>query len=301
MKRALAPDENRPWNDEHRNGPSLFCTASRHRRGEFTTSSEGSLSDPRKGKVYLVGAGPGDPELLTMKACRILGEAHVVLHDDLVNLEILRLAAPSARIQNVGKRCGRPHISQEEIHSLMADFATQGLTVVRLKGGDPMLYGRAGEEMDALRRAGIEFEVVPGVTAAFGAAASARIPLTDRRLASKVVLLSNHLCTGESAPLDRTFISDGTTVVVYMPGADYGDLSAKFYAAGFDLQTCCLIVSSATTEHQQIHATTLEKLAATPDLPAPALLIVGGVAGQYSSGDDSPWTSRGPREINASK
>jgi uroporphyrin-III C-methyltransferase len=234
------------------------------------------------GKVYLVGAGPGDPELLTMKACRILGEAQVVLHDDLVNPEILRLAPPAARIRNVGKRCGRPHISQEEIHSQMVTFATQGLMVVRLKGGDPLLYGRAGEEMEALRRAGIEFEVVPGITAAFGAAASARIPLTDRRLASQVVFLSNHLCTGESAPLERNSISADATVVVYMPGTDYGDLAVKFRGAGFDPHTCCLVVSCATTDQQQIHSSTLEKLAATPGLPAPALLIVGGVAQYYS-------------------
>jgi uroporphyrin-III C-methyltransferase len=239
------------------------------------------------GKVYLVGAGPGDPELLTMKACRILRECDVVLYDDLVNTEILRLAPPSARAENVGKRCGRPRITQDEIHSRMVKFATQGLAVVRLKGGDPLLYGRAGEEMEALRNAGIEFEIVPGITAAFGAAAAARIPLTDRRLASKVVFLSNRLCTGESAPLERNSISADTTVVVYMPGTDYGDLAAKFCAAGFDSHTSCLVVSCATTEQQQIHSTTLEKLAATPGLAAPALLIVGGVAGHYSTGENS--------------
>jgi uroporphyrin-III C-methyltransferase len=267
----------------------------------LAASPEGSLNTlmPRKGKVYLVGAGPGDPELLTRKACRILGEAQVVLHDDLVNPEILRMAQPAARIRNVGKRCGRPHISQEEIHSQMVTFAAQGLMVVRLQGGDPLLYGRAGEEMEALRRAGIEFEVVPGVTAAFGAAASARIPLTDRRLASKVVFMSNHLCTGEGAPLEKNSLSGDTTIVVYMPGTDYADLALKFRAAGLDPHTCCLIVSSATTDLQQIHSTTLEKLAATPGLPAPALLIVGGVAGHYSTGENSaaaPRTSLGTND-----
>ena len=239
-----------------------------------------------KAKVYLVGAGPGDPELLTMKACRILGEAQVVLHDDLVNPEILRLAPPSAQIQNVGKRCGRPLVTQEEINSRMVTYANQGLTVVRLKRGDPLLYGRAGEEMEALRRAGIEFEVVPGVTAAFGAAALARIPLTDRRLASKVMFLSNRLSTGESPPLERNSISQDTTVVIYMPGKEYGELAVKLCAAGFDAHTCCLVVSSATAERQQIHSSTLEKIASTPGLPAPALLIVGGVAAHYSSGEN---------------
>jgi uroporphyrin-III C-methyltransferase len=234
-------------------------------------------------KVYLVGAGPGDPELLTIKACRVLSEAQVVLHDDLVNPEILRFARASAHIQNVGKRCGHPRITQEEINSLMVAYANQGLTVVRLKGGDPLLYSRAGEEMEGLREAGIELEVVPGITAAFGAAASAQIPLTDRRQASKVVFLSNHLCTGESVSLKRNSFSDDTTVVVYMPGSDHGDLALKFCAAGFDPHTCCLIVSSATTERQQILSTTLEKLATTPGLPAPALLIVGNVAQHYSN------------------
>jgi uroporphyrin-III C-methyltransferase len=253
----------------------------------------------RKGKVYLVGAGPGDPELLTMKACRILGQAQVVLHDDLVNPEILHLAPPSAHIQNVGKRCGRPHISQEEIQSQMVAFATQGLTVVRLKGGDPLLYGRAGEEMETLRDSGIDFEIVPGITAAFGAAASARIPLTDRRLASKVVFLSNHLCTGETAMLEKNSISSDTTVVVYMPGKDYGELAAKFCAAGFAALTHCLVVSSATTERQQIHSSTLEKLAASPNLPAPALLIVGGVAQHYSCEGNPAGVSRNSLEADA--
>ena len=148
------------------------------------------------------------------------------------------------------------------------------------------MYGRAGEEMEALRRAGIEFDVVPGVAAAFGAAAAARIPLTDRRLASRVLFLSNRLCTGESAPLERNSISPDTTVVIYMPGKEYGELAAKLRAAGFEAQTCCLVVSSATTERQQIFFSALEKLASTPDLPAPALLIVGGVAAHYSSGEN---------------
>ena len=248
-----------------------------------SASPGGSLKNPMKGKVYLVGAGPGDPELLTMKACRILSEAQVVLHDDLVNPEILRLVPLAARIQNVGKRCGRPRIRQEEIHSRLVTFANQGLAVGRLKGGDPLLYGRAGEEMEALRHAGIQFEIIPGITAASGAAASARIPLTDRRLASKVIFLSNHLCTGEYAPLEKIPVSGDTTVVVYMPGANYGDLAMKFCAAGFDPRTCCLVVSSATTEQQRIHSSTLETLGATPYLPAPAVLIVGGVAQYYSN------------------
>src|SRR5271156_4729294 len=120
-------------------------------------------------KVYLVGAGPGNPELLTVKALRLLQCADVVLHDDLVSPEILQLIRPGALVQNVGKRCGRKRITQEEIHRRIIGAARGGETVVRLQGGDPLLFGRAGEEMEALRSAGIEFEVVPGVTAAFAA------------------------------------------------------------------------------------------------------------------------------------
>src|ERR1700727_3486023 len=130
-----------------------------------------------KGKVYLVGAGPGDPELLTLKARRLLRTAQAVLHDDLVAPEILRLIPASAQVHSVGKRCGKKKIMQQEIHFLMIALADSGLRVVRLKSGDPLIFGRAGEEIQALRRARIEYEIVPGVTSALGAAAAAGIPL----------------------------------------------------------------------------------------------------------------------------
>ena len=130
---------------------------------------------PKPGKVFLVGAGPGDPELLTLKALRLLGTADVVLHDDLVPSDVLELVPPNARVQNVGKRHAEPHIAQEEINALLVRHAKAGLTVVRLKGGDVSIFGRANEEMDALRDAGVEFEVVPGVTAVSGAAAAAAV------------------------------------------------------------------------------------------------------------------------------
>src|SRR5262249_34084137 len=123
-----------------------------------------------KGRVYLVGAGPGDPELLTLKALRVLNRADVVLHDDLVTAAILALVPPTARIQNVGKRCGGRGTSQGQINSLLIQYALLGLQVVRLKSGDPFIFGRGGEELQALREAGIEAEIVPGITAALGAA-----------------------------------------------------------------------------------------------------------------------------------
>src|SRR5271154_2162934 len=134
-----------------------------------------------KGKVYLVGAGPGDPELLTVKALRLLRTADAVLHDDLVTPEILKLMPSTAQVHNVGKRCGKKKILQGEINFLMVELAASGLRVVRLKGGDPLIFGRAGEEIEALRAANIPYEIVPGVTSAMGAAAAAGIPLTHPR------------------------------------------------------------------------------------------------------------------------
>jgi uroporphyrin-III C-methyltransferase len=234
-----------------------------------------------KGKVYLVGAGPGDPELLTLRAWRVLSEADVVLHDDLVSEEILAAASPAARIENVGKRCGRKGIRQEEIHDRMAVYARRGLCVARLKGGDPLIFGRAGEEMEALRRARIEFEVVPGVTAACGAAAAANIPLTDRRMASKIVFLSNHACKEKTAPDWKDVVSHDATVVVYMPGADYNVLRARLNKAGVAAHTPCVAVSCATGKRQQSIATTVQRLGEAPQLPRPVLLIIGAVAADY--------------------
>lgn len=239
-----------------------------------------------RGKVYLVGAGPGDPELLTVRAHRILSEADVVLHDDLVGPRILALARSSAQVQNVGKRCGRRGTSQEEIHSRMAAYAAEGLMVVRLKGGDPLVFGRAGEEMEALRRAAIEFEVVPGITAALGAAALARISLTDRRLASKLVFLSNHRCTERTSAEWKDVISSDATVVIYMPGTDYDGLAGRICAAGMDSETPCLLVSCAGSAQQEIYRTTLENLRKAPHFAAPVLLIIGAVAGTESREED---------------
>src|SRR5450755_1392058 len=147
------------------------------------------------GKIYLVGAGPGDPELLTLKALRVLRSAEAVLHDDLVAPEILKLIPATAQIHNVGKRCGKKRILQGEINALMVALAASGLHVVRLKGGDPLIFGRAGEEIESLRANNIPFEIVPGVTSAMGAAAVAQIPLTHRRASSALVLITAHLAS----------------------------------------------------------------------------------------------------------
>lgn len=230
-----------------------------------------------KGKVYLVGAGPGDPELLTVKALRLLQAAEAVLYDELVSPEILQLISPTAQIHNVGKRSGQKKIKQKEINFLMAALADSGLQVVRLKSGDPLIFGRAGEEMESLRSAGIPYEIVPGVTSALGAAAAAQIPLTRRRTSSALVLLTAQQASGSEAADWSKLAGSGATLVIYMPGHNYAELSAKLKASGLDGQTACAVISRATTASQSIHRTTIMELRHAPQLASPTLLVVGEV------------------------
>jgi len=239
------------------------------------------------GKVYLVGAGPGDPELLTLKAARILRDANVVLHDDLVSDAILLRVAASAYLINVGKRCGTKSITQSEIHQKMIALSRQGLSVVRLKAGDPLIFGRAGEEMAALRQAEIEFEVVPGVTSALGAAASAEISLTDRRASSSIVFISGHQAAGKDAPDWRVLAALRATLVIYMPGREHRRIAESLQWSGLSGETACAIVSRATTPGEKIYITNLYHLAEAPAFPAPTLLIVGDVVGMAH--DSAAW------------
>ena len=231
----------------------------------------------RKGKVYLMGAGPGNPDLLTVQAVEILKTAEVVLHDHLVSQEVLDLIPAWTQVRNVGKRCGQAGIAQDQIHSLLIAAAHEGKRVLRLKGGDPLLFGRVGEEMEALARAGVDFEVIPGVTSAMAAAAAAKIPLTDRRYASKLVFLSHHTAGNVSPEWDDLALKDAT-YAVYMPGKNYGAIAAKLMEGGLDRSTPCVIVANASLVEQQIHRTTLEELALEERLPAPSVLIIGEVA-----------------------
>jgi uroporphyrin-III C-methyltransferase len=229
------------------------------------------------GKVYLVGAGPGDPELLTLKAARILACANIVLHDSLVSREVLARVSAAANIIDVGKRCGRKLLTQDEINSLLVSYAASNEVVVRLKGGDPLIFGRAGEELEALREAGVEFEIVPGITAAIGAAAAAGISLTDRRVASQI-LFSTFSRRPEANAMDWGAVTPATTLVLYMPGSDYAEVSQRLRDAGLPSELPCVVVSNATSSQQQIRWTTVARLAHEEKLAAPALLIVGRVA-----------------------
>jgi uroporphyrin-III C-methyltransferase/precorrin-2 dehydrogenase/sirohydrochlorin ferrochelatase len=233
---------------------------------------------PRPGKtapgtVSLVGAGPGDPELLTLKALRSIQAADVILHDDLVPPAILALASPNAEIVNVGKRCGSKSITQDEINALMISHACNDRAVVRLKSGDPLVFGRASEEIDALNAAGIPFEIVPGITAAFAAAAAVGRSLTDRRCASSVTFSTGHHAQSHNnAPLPQ--IQDATRVV-YMPGRDLSLLAEQWLQEGLPADFPCAVISHAAQPAQQVHYTTLAGLAQLPLVAAPSLLIAG--------------------------
>jgi uroporphyrin-III C-methyltransferase/precorrin-2 dehydrogenase/sirohydrochlorin ferrochelatase len=231
-----------------------------------------------RGKVYFVGAGPGDPDLLTRKAWNSLRSADVVLHDALVSSEILSVTPAGAIVWDVGKRCGAKAITQEEIHALLIGYASTAKTVVRLQGGDPLIFGRAGEEISALREAGVDFEVIPGVTTASAAAASAQIALTDRRVASQLIFLSAHRREGEFERDLKSVPRTGATLVIYMPGRDYQRLGRALRDAGISDETPCLIVSQASSPGESIYRTDLASLTDVPVPPTPALVIVGAVA-----------------------
>jgi uroporphyrin-III C-methyltransferase / precorrin-2 dehydrogenase / sirohydrochlorin ferrochelatase len=231
-------------------------------------------SEPEKqGKVFLVGAGPGDPDLLTVKALRHIQSAEVILYDDLVPQAILDLASPSVEIVNVGKRCGTKSITQEQINALMIEHAREGRRVVRLKSGDPLIFGRAAEEMTALAEADVAFEVVLGITAAFAAAAAVGCSLTSRNSASNVIFSTGHHAQSHNlSPMPQL---EDATRVVYMPGRDLRLLALEWLQEGLPAEFPCAIVSRAGQQDQQVRCTTLAALGDVESVPAPSLLIAG--------------------------
>ncbi len=235
------------------------------------------------GKIFLVGAGPGDPDLLTVKAVQLLGKADIVLHDALVAPAVLALVRKAATVIDIGKRCGRKLLTQAEINSLLIEYARSAAVVVRLKGGDPSVFGRAGEEITALTDAGVEFEIVPGITTALAAAAAAKISLTDRRFASSVTLMTAHRGSGEDAVEWNRLVTSGSTIAIYMPGTDYRALSTHLRSAGLAPDTPCVVVSNAALPNEQKLFTNLAGLAKCAALPAPAFLVVGRCASGLES------------------
>jgi uroporphyrin-III C-methyltransferase len=233
----------------------------------------------KTGKVYLVGAGPGDPELLTLKAARVLGEADVILVDDLVNRAVLVHARAGARLVEVGKRGGCKSTPQAFIERLMVRLARRGQTVVRLKGGDPGIFGRGGEESLALRQAGTEVEIVSGITAGVGVPAALGIPLTHRELARAVCLVTGHTHDG-GAPDWAALAAADTTLVIYMGVARLQTIVAGLLGAGLNGSTPACVVASGTLPGQQLCFATLDSLATRvrdSGIGSPALVVVGKV------------------------
>ena len=241
------------------------------------------MRDPR-GKVWLVGAGPGDPELLTLKAVRALGAADVILIDDLVDRAILAHTKPGARVVSVGKRGGCRSTPQVFIDHLLLREARAGHTVVRLKGGDPFVFGRGGEEVAMLRAAGIDVEVVNGITAGLAAPAAAGIPVTHRGLAHGVALVTGHAAESDGdddEPNWTALAQSGLTLVIYMGLARAAAIRKKLLAAGMRASMPVTVIANATRSNQQSIGATLADFPRAIDsagLASPAIIVVGEVA-----------------------
>jgi len=234
------------------------------------------------GCVYLVGAGPGDPELLTMKAVRILKSADVVVYDRLVSPEILELTSPGTTRISVGKQPAHHPVPQDEINDLLTRLACSGRTVVRLKGGDPLIFGRGSEEAIELARHGVPFEIVPGITAAQGCAAAHGVPLTHRGLATSVRYITGHCRQDLELDFDWRGLADvDTTLVVYMGCSNVAQISSRLIGHGLPGSTPVLVVSNGTTPREQRLVTVLSGLPEVIEatgLDGPVLFIIGRVA-----------------------
>jgi len=242
----------------------------------------GKMIGKMLGNVVLVGAGPGDPELLTLAAVRALSDADVVLIDALVNRAVLEHTKPSTRVIEVGKRGGARSTPQAFIERLMIQEARAGQRVVRLKGGDPFLFGRGGEESAHLRAAGIDVEVIPGITSGLAAPLAAGISVTHRDVSPGVIFVTGHEKDGAAERIDwHALVASGLTLVVYMGVANAARLQEKLLAAGMDPATPLAAISNATLAEQRIATGTAATLRATIEsnaIVSPAILVIGEVA-----------------------
>ncbi|MEW5707812.1 MAG: uroporphyrinogen-III C-methyltransferase [Pseudomonadota bacterium] len=251
---------------------------------------EGAAMGANRGKVYLIGAGPGDVELLTLKAVRALGEAQVVLVDELVNPAVLRFARPGVRVIPVGKRGGCRSTPQALIERLMVRYARRGWVVARVKGGDPFVFGRGGEELQTLARAGVEVEVVSGVTAGIAAPAALGIPVTHRDFAHGVTLVTGHARDG-AEPDWEALARCGTTLVIYMGVARLASITQALLEGGLAPETPAAAIQSATLPGERAVASTLSRIAAdarAAGIAAPAIVVIGRVAALARLPADAP-------------
>ncbi|HET7609440.1 MAG TPA: siroheme synthase CysG [Gammaproteobacteria bacterium] len=243
---------------------------------EAALASWGSDDVARRGEAYLVGAGPGGIDLITIRGRQLLAAADVVLYDRLVSSELLQYARRDAELVCVGKTPRRPSITQKQLNRLLVSLVRSGKRVCRLKGGDPFVFGRGGEELEALAEAGLKFQVVPGVSAAEGCAAYSGIPLTLRGVAQAVVLTTGHT-SADGTPATADY-QPGQTLALYMGVAQYGEIAAALLAKGHPSETPVAVVESGTTDRQRVVRTVLGSLGAAQaalDIRPPALLIVG--------------------------
>ena len=286
-------DQRRRFFETLIDGPAARRFLAGDRRGALriaqTLLATTASSAPAHGEVTLVGAGPGDPELLTLKALRVLQDADVILHDRLVSAEILDLARRDAERVCVGKSAGAGSTAQQEINELLVHHAKLGRRVVRLKGGDPFVFGRGGEELQALAGAGIDFSVVPGVTAAAGCAAYAGIPLTHRDHAHGVTFVTGHVVAGDGEnrePDWRSLSLPQHTVVFYMGLGRLEHIVARLIAHGAPAARPAAVIAQGTTAQQRVVRATLATLqgaCAGMQLQSPALLVVGDVVALHDA------------------
>ncbi len=260
------------------NGRESFTVHERH-YSETPSLSRRSPSNDQQGFVYLVGAGPNDPDLLTVKALKVIQKADVVVYDRLVGREILDLVNPDAEMVYVGKRCGLPSLKQEQTNRLLVEYAQQGLQVVRLKGGDPFIFGRGGEEALELVKHNIAYQVIPGITAAIGCSASALIPLTHRQVSRSVTLITGQVVTG-ALPAWAGLVASGQTLVFYMGLENASSIQEGLIQHGLEADTPVAVVGQGCSVNQTVVTFELHQLVQTAENLkglSPALIIMGDV------------------------
>ncbi len=289
-RRLRGTGERRRYFEAVIDGPAARRFIEGDRRGALRIArqllSTTSAAPRPAGSVTLVGAGPGDPELLTLKALRALQDADVILHDRLVSDTVLDLARRDATLICVGKTAGGAGTEQARIHGLLIEHAQAGRRVVRLKGGDPFVFGSGGEELEALARAHIDFSVVPGITAAAGCAAYAGIPLTHREYAHSVSFVTGHADAGGNEPDWRSLARPGATAVFYMGLGRLDHIATKLIEHGAAGTRPAAIIAQGTTAAQRVIAATLASIrdvASRANLQSPALLVVGDVVALHST------------------
>jgi len=291
--RSALPDLDRRrhfWQDTLRSDIAELACAGRERDAEAALaqalaawSGSASGSEPARrqvGQAWLVGAGPGDPGLITLRGKQLLARADAVLYDRLVNPKILEYARRDAELIPVGKQAGGPSIRQEQLNRLLVTLVASGKHVCRLKGGDPMVFGRIGEELEALTEAGLPFQIVPGVSAIEGCAAYAGIPLTMRDEARAIVIATGH--TTDHAAADLSSYREGQTLALYMAVAHFEPIAARLIELGHPASLPVAVIENGTLEQQRVIRTTLAKLphvAASEQIRSPALLLCGKTVG----------------------